>query len=164
MAHRVPQPGNAASDDKALVDGDGLDVHAVAARQAYDPVRPGAAVPQVGAEVRQGATNREPVGVRRDGERRANLSGESGCEFFVGVERQDPIAAREVERRLLLPAEIVERARLDTGAGTHREFDCAIRRPRIEDDDLIGQIAHRRQTALDVPFFVSGDDEDRQHR
>src|SRR5690348_16775433 len=73
------------------------------------------------------------------GDGRLELGGERGAHALIGVERQYPVAGRERECEILLRAEAVELAVLDTDAALARNALRVILAAAVDHDALVAE-------------------------
>src|SRR5688500_513989 len=149
-------------DDQVLVDWKRRESRALAAGKPKNPLRPCPTESQALAEIDHRSPQPVSVGavIASDGLR--DLAGERWCRALIGVDRQNPLSRRQLERCLLLPAEVIEWTYRDSCAMLLRDRDRCVGRPVIEHDDLIGDVPYARETRLEARFFVVNDDDDRQ--
>ncbi len=137
---RLPQRAERPVDDHALVHAVVGKAGAAAAEEAHHVIGPPARVThEASAEarsarqpIRRGRRSSQPIAALISVRRR-------GCQPLVGVEREHPVAGREIERAILLRAEAGPvRRHDDLRASLARDLDGAVRAPRVDDDDLVG--------------------------
>ena len=103
------------------------------------------------------------VGWRPTCERGLDFGGELRRHALVGVERQDPVVARDRRRVILLIDVSRPLADEDAVSVSLRDGDRRIRALRIDDDDFV-RPGDRCQRLTNVCRFVAGDDRDRKLR
>ena len=86
-----------------------------------------------------------------------------GGKFFVGIQREDPIAGDVLQRGVASGAEIVAPGeRMNFRAEFFGNFNRAIRRSGIHDHDLLCESANRFEALRDEFLLVFHDETDRQ--
>src|SRR5262249_49564318 len=82
--------------------------------------------------------------------------------LFVGIEGQNPVAARFRQCRILLPGKPFPRFHKYLGPKRLGNADGRVSAARVHQHDLVGNIFHALQRAPDVGLFVEGDDANRK--
>jgi undecaprenyl diphosphate synthase len=94
-------------------------------------------------------------------DRGGNLACQLGREAFIGVEVQDPVSRRLLQRELALRAVSGPRILEHRGTVGPSLFQSGIAAPGIDDDLLVGK-RHALKTRGQVPLFILGDDDEGQ--
>jgi len=77
---------------------------------------------------------------------------------LVGVDVEDPVARRRIERRIARGGEVAgPRVLDDARAGRLRDLARVVDRAGVGDDDLVDARGERRKTAFEVPRLVADD-------
>src|SRR5262249_29595638 len=127
------------------------------------PVRIEAAVTHPAAP--EDVAPRDGVAVGRTvrGEDASDVGGQLRRDDLVGVERQDPVPRREVDRGVLLERVTGPRPDDDVIGELARDGRRLVLGLRVDDDDLVGP-GDRLQAGAQALFFVARDDGDRKAR
>ena len=113
------------------------------------------------AEVKRDARNAVALLLRSTRQQVADLPRQRRRDAFVGIERQDPVMAREPRSEVLLIAVAGPWTHLDARSMATGNGHGVVGAVGIDDDDLVGP-GHRFERRPDVSRFVVGDDRDGQ--
>ena len=135
----------------------------------FELAGPAAEEPQFGIGIEAAVTDpaaEEEILARNPEARNAGIRqsatdfiGKCRLDFFVGVERQHPVAAGFLQREVLLRSEAAPRLDVEVGVEGFRNLASAVGRAGVNDDDLVGP-GDALQRTREVRLLVQGDDDD----
>src|SRR5512140_279301 len=147
------EAGGGAANDELLVDGA---QRIVAARGAAEEahVAVGPETPVAEPDAAKVVLERQRVGGGIARGKGAQLRGSA----LVGVDGEDPLAARLRPRELVLAGEVVERPLEEPRSRSLRDLARPVARAAIHHQDLVAEAAHRSDAVGQVALLVLRDD------
>ena len=133
----------------------------MAAKESQFCIGVEAAMPDPAAQEKVAPSKVKGLKWGRGLQERANLCLESRGEFFVGVKREHPGARTLLDGKVLLLREAGPRSFDDLSAELPGNFDCAVSRSGVDDDDL-ARPGDARQRASEIQLLIERNDRDRE--